>query len=203
MFGGFPRLPQSSLAGLEELEAVPPSSDARIPSSSVRRPAVPKFPVDELGVPQSMTTKSRVSRPMIEQTPTRRSSGTGRFSIFPQGGDHVEEDELCQSSPELPRLKPPLSIFSMPESVSQRPASQLSPAAFEIQQQTPSRKAPTVPLGLSRGQGIQETPVKASKTIDIRSGAVTQTLPSELEPVELDKSIYETLGWDDGVDELT
>ena len=199
MLGGLPRLPRSSLAEPEELEAVPPSSDARIPSSSVRRPAVPKFPNDEPRVPESVR---KPSRPMIEQTPTRRSSGSGRFSFIPHDGNLVEEDELCQSSPELPRLKPPLASFNLPGPILQRTASHLSPAALETHQQTPSKKLPPAPICAGRGRGIQETPVKASKTIDMHSGAVTKYPPSELEPVDMDKSIYESLGWDDEVDEL-
>ena len=200
MFGGSSRVPgRSSLVEQEELEAVPRSSDARIPSSSVLRPAVPKFSNDEPQVPESTR---KPSRPMIEQTPTRRSSGGGRFSFIPQGGDLVEEDVLCQSSPELNRLKSGLATFTLPGPVSQRSAPHFPPAAVEIAQQTPSRKVPPVPIGVGGGHGIQETPVKPPKTIDVRSGAVIVHLPSELEAVDMDKSIYESLGWDDEADEL-
>lgn len=199
VFGGYPRLPQSSLAELEDVEAVPPSSDLRIPSSSVRRPAVPRFPAEGPRVPPSIT---RPPRPSIEQTPSRRSSGNGRYSHIIHAGDLVEEDTLCQSSPELPRSKPPLTTLKSPRPILQRTASHFSPAAAEVHQQTPSRKAPVVPLGVERGQGVQETPIKASKMNDTLSGAVTQHLPSGLEPVETERSIYESLGWDDDIDEL-
>ena len=52
------------------------------------------------------------------------------------------------------------------------------------------------------GHGILETPVKASKIIDVHSGVGSQQPPLELEPVNASKSIYESLGWDDDVDEL-
>lgn len=199
VFGRPPRLPQSLLAEPEELEAVPPSSEVKVPSSSVRRPAVPKFSNGEPSVPQSVR---KPSRPMVERTPTRRLSGNGRFSFIPDGGDLVEEDELCQSSPELPRHKPSLATLNSLGLISQRTASHFPPAAHEFHQQAPSRKAPTVPVGVERGRGIQETPVKASRTIDICSGAVPQHLPFGSEPVDTDITIYESLGWDDEIDEL-
>lgn len=199
VFGRHSRFPQASRAEPEELEAVPPSSDLRIPSSSVRRPAVPRFPSEGPRLPLSITGPSQ---PSIEQTPSRRSAGNCRFSNILHASDLVEEYELCQSSPELLRSKPRLATLSSPGPISQRTASHFSPATAEIHQQTPFRKAPAVPLVVECGQGVQETPVKASKTIDIFSGAVTQHEPSGLEHVKMEKSIYECLGWDDDIDEL-
>ena len=193
VLGGRPRLPPSLLAESEGLEAVPPSSDAMVPLSSVRRPAVPRFPNGQPSIPRTLR---KLSRPMVEQTPTRRLSGNGRFSFIADGGDLVEENELCQSSPELPRHKPSLATLNSPGLISQRTAS------HKIHQQTPSRKASTIPVGLVGGRGIQDTPVKGSKMIDICSGAVTQHLSSGSEPVDTNKSIYESLGWDNELDEL-
>lgn len=198
VFGGLPRLTAANPAVTNEPDEIPPSSISRVPSSVQRYPALsvqdnePKLPR-----PYLQTT--------IEQTPTRGPSKQSKNSL---GAGLSNRPSSVFLTPSKPRRSP--------ATISQN---SLLPSPYAAQ--------PSLSKHLdaeSFGAGIQDTPHKLQNDVpekggtsdstdappplgvepDIRVDVLPTTIPSS-PPVleeESSRSLFETLGWDDYVDEL-
>lgn len=201
VFGRLPRLPAANPTISNEPDEIPPSSVSRVPSSVQRHPALSiKDNEPKLPRPYLQTT--------MEQTPTRGPSKQSKSSL---GAELRTRPSSVFLTPSKPRRSP--ATISEKSRISSPYAGQPSSSNH---------------LGAdNHGGGIQETPHKsqidvpekggASVSIDarpfsplsdlepdIRANVLSATIPSS-PPVleeESSKSLFETLGWDDYVDEL-
>lgn len=183
---------------------IPPSSDLRAPSSSIRS--------KDTALAHNIAPTASLRKPrfpsQVEQTPSRRSA---KLAWPPQfvGREVVEdEDELCRGSPELPRhrsehlpFKHPVPRIASAGSIHGTPSRKISSGALTESPRATNR----LPLH------IQGTPVKGARSIakERLHEKVPESQKLSLEGgAELEagkgagKSIYESLGWDDDDDEL-
>ena len=177
---------------------IPPSSDPRIPSSSIR----PSLLVDET----NKSTNRHFSWPVptLEQTPSRKAARADTTSLCDAIKADQDVDELSQASSELPTLVSQ-PLFTRPSAPGRRPSYTLPPLPTTAQV-TPSRKVATTGNHTQTGSSIQDTPVKGggkTPTVEKLLDNVPKNLQTPKTAVITQQSIYESLGWgDNDVDEL-
>ena len=199
VFGGVARLPTTYPHELQEPQLLPPSSELRIPSSSLRPRDVKGR--GGLATPISKSTATRFNKPVatIEQTPSRKISQLGAKSICTEVNVDQEEDELSQESPKLPVLPSELPTFGRPSAPHRTPSYDLPPLPATLPIDTSFAT-----FGKPR-QSIKSTPVKSKlMRIEESSPAATRRQVTTPSKVDTQQSIYESLGWDDDheIDEL-
>lgn len=202
VFGGLPRLPATTLTAAEEPDEIPPSSAFRVPSSIQRLPA-----------PQTNDKEPRLPRlyhqTTIEQTPTRGPSKQSKqlSSTGPSNGP---------SSIALTPSKPRRALDSIPQASRRTNTHAVQPSTLSPQEPgNRDSKALETPrkdqIGASEQDRssvpvviLSDTPPRHFSP-NVPGGAPAPTFPSS-PPVpepESSKSLFETLGWDDYVDELS
>ena len=189
----------------EQPEAIPSSSGPRIPSSSIK-PKV-RNGGDELSrsIPQPVFKYLGEPQPAVYQTPSRKRSHPAKTTLIHQDDSCREENRRNEESPELPILPSLLDSFKRPLASCRNPSYKLPSQQGNIQE-TPTRER--LPSGNddSLGQNLQDTPVKArpgsrGEGFPFPKPEDSNGLPYQ---VEVPKSIYESLGWDENdVDELS
>ena len=201
VFGGLPRLPAANPTITNEPDEIPPSSISRVPSSVQRHPALPiKDNEPKLPRPYLQTT--------IEQTPTR---GPSKQSKNPLGAEPKDRPYSVFVTPSKPRRSPAIisqqprlpSPYAAQPSSSIRLDAEVHGAAI---QDTPLKPQIDVPEkgGASNCTDARQVSPRSDVEPDIRANVLPTTIPSS-PPVleeESSRSLFETLGWDDYVDEL-
>ena len=201
VFGGLPRLPAANPTITNEPDEIPPSSISRVPSSVPRHPAPPiKDNEPKLPRPYLQTT--------IEQTPTR---GPSKQSKNPLGAEPKNKPYSVFLTPSKPRRSPAIisqqprlpSPYAAQPSSSNHLDAEVHGAAI---QETPLKPQIDVPekAGTSDSTGTRQFSPPSDFEPDIRVNVLPTIIPSSPPVLEEDssKSLFETLGWDDYVDEL-
>ena len=207
VFGGLPNLPVPSSGESEDPERVPPSSDPRIPSSSIR-PGLMRATGRSGSAVVQTTIKPLPPRFQltVERTPIRRqlmpsSSVLGGVENFEE-----HDDELSgPSPPELPVLNREKYPLKPPRPVPGRTPSYECAHLEGAVHETPTRSGLVDIITARLHQEIQDTPVKAgvTKRTEMSAGTAYQKPWSSPGAPDMGNSIYESLGWDDDdVDEL-
>ncbi|MCJ1382187.1 hypothetical protein MMC17_005299 [Xylographa soralifera] len=160
-----PRLPRSLhsvIAKQEDPDVIPPSSDPRVPSSSIKPPAQPAFTnassIHSLFPTQITTPSHRLSKLNTSLGPPHSTnhdedelsqSSTAMLAL--PLTHNADEDELSQPSPALPSLPRAQLPFKRPLPPRRMPSFE-SPACNRLSISTPSRKGP------ARSSLVAETP---------------------------------------------
>ena len=186
-FGALPRFPRADAsAPPEELEDIPPSSVSRISSSTKRAPFT-------LAKSSAQRSGNRFL-PGIEQTPTR---GLSKFSMLTNTSSAVITSVI-----EVPQLSPP-KPESEPASVSGEVlVSYRSYTSNTDVRETPTRGRTIYHVDRAEESGVEATPIKVQSNDKSLDNIQPADLPSSWEQ-EAGTSIYASLGWDDGIDELS
>lgn len=189
IFAGLPRMAASHFEPQAELEEIPPSSISPIPCSTT------KIFEQPASAGRTSTNRPQYLLASLNQTPTR---GSSRFTGRPTSSSAAMRSGNKMSQTPLP------SSYMRPQ---EAPAERDPPDA--LPRWLPNALAtPPKPLkGLDNAtpqtseHAVQATPVKgpaiAPKTVETSPEA--PPLPSSQEK---EVSIYASLGWDDGPDEL-
>jgi len=213
----------------EEPEMVPPSSDPRIPSSSIKPAALPELRLPEIHAPPSAKAVNLRPFSALDVTPSHRTSKLGKSSLgssLTLAADPFlddAEDELSGGSPALPAIPKSQLTFKRPLLPGRTPSFE-SPRASggKAVQETPSRKkAPPRRWAGTPGSRVEGTPVKGRSGVGVRGlnntpakprsslkagkgaeGKIEKSRDGEEAEAEKEVSIYQTLGWDDDVDDL-
>lgn len=184
LYPNLPRPQYSYLMEREEPELIPPSSDPRIPSSSIKPAALPELRLPDNLAPASANPTNLRAFPVLDTTPSHRPSKLGRSllsasrslaaDLDPDEAEAEAEDELSQGSPALPVIPKSQLTFRRPALPGRTPSFELSRAGGDkAVQETPSRKkAPAMiwggAVGTSRG-GVKGTPVKGEGELGVGS----------------------------------
>ncbi|MCJ1400190.1 hypothetical protein MMC11_003394 [Xylographa trunciseda] len=161
----YPRLSRPShslIVEHEEPDAIPPSSDPRIPSSSFKPSAVPaptntsslhSLFHNQITTPSHRLSKSSTSlRPTIPPSHDEDKPSQSSPAVLPPPTRHNDdEDELSQPSPAFPSLPRALAPFKRPLPPGRTPSFE-SPAHSRSSTHTPSRK------GAARSYVVADTP---------------------------------------------
>ena len=198
ILGGPPRLPATTLTTADdEPDEIPPSSTFRVPLS-IQRPPAPQTKEPRLPRPYLQTT--------IEQTPTRGplkhskqlpsiGSSNGPSSIFlTPSKPRRALQSISQASQRMSTHAVQPSTLSPQEPCNRDPKVLETPHKDQI---SPSEQdKSSVPVVI-----LSHTPFSPNVT----GGASAPTFPSSPPVIEGEssKSIFEALGWDDYVDELS
>jgi len=191
------RLPAISLTestGRQEPEIIPSTSDPYIPSSSVR----PSYDCMTSRKNISSTPRKSVQQDhrqsMVDQTPSRRASGLAKTTSLMEmvREEDGEEDDLCQSSPELPKLlkQPVFKRPTLPTALPETPVKRQKQMVF-----TPVRQMGEVSPSEKRQQAVPDTQIQITE-----EEKMVDELPESEDAAET--SIYQALGWDDDFDDL-
>lgn len=198
VFGGLPPLPAPTVTAAVEPEEIPPSSAFKVPNS------VQKHSVD-----QTERKEPRLPipclRPSIEQTPTRGPSKRSKSLLSIPHSNRPSSVLLTPSKPRRSVDQTPQPSRFANTSHSIREA--YTPASYEQGipdsdiQETPKRPQVSPPT-------LTQHPLDSSPRdpgLNTQANGRIPNIPSsppEMEE-ESSKSLYETLGWDDYVDELS
>ncbi|KAL8902342.1 MAG: hypothetical protein Q9192_000078 [Flavoplaca navasiana] len=162
---------------LKEVEEIPPSSCLHVPASTTK--LLPDL--------SNAAKPQRYWMPTIKQTPTRGPSKFAKLDNIPQPTRNAAESVMIGEPSVLETTGK--SEFSLP-------------SYFLDVQGTPSRRASTGPEESAPRSGIESTPVKPLRTVSANLGARNNNIACSPMPQGRDVSIYQSLGWDDDVDEL-
>ena len=193
----------------DESHPIPPSSDPRIPSSTIKPATLPdlQLPTPTANVNLTPSAERHLPFPKRPQlppslttTPSHRPSKLSKSRLGDTLSAPHDEDELAQPSPQLPFLAESQLNLKRPLLIG-RTSPFESPVSKSVHD-TPSRKRPprqwAAGVRMEQQSKVKDTPVKAKDR-----PAMDQHQPQVHEQgVVAEKSIYETLGWDDDVDEL-
>lgn len=182
LYPNLPRPQHSYLMEREEPALIPPSSDPRIPSSSIKPAALPELRLPDSLAPASANPTNLRAFPTLDVTPSHRPSKLGRSLLSDSrslaadlDSDEAEaEDELSRGSPALPVIPKSQLTFKRPLLPGRTPSFESSRAGGDkAVQETPSRKkAPPTrwggAVGTPRG-GVKGTPVKGQGELGVGS----------------------------------
>ncbi|KAL8859416.1 MAG: hypothetical protein Q9178_004094 [Gyalolechia marmorata] len=180
---------QKSTVISEEVEEIPPSSCIRVPASSIK----------PLPDPQAKTNSTRARECLmstVEQTPTRGPSKLSRSNIRFSANTNPRKQVIMATPSSAMAAGRLISVLN----TSGKAAYQL-PATHLGVEETPSRRSSTGPKGGLPRSSIEDSPVAPLKTVSANVIGTSTSLTSSPIP-KGDVSIYESLGWDDDVDEL-
>ena len=177
---------QKSTVISEEMEEIPPSSCIRVPASSIK----------PLPDPQATTRARGCLMSTVEQTPTRGPSKLSKSNIR-FSANAISRKQVIMATPS--------SATAAGQSISvldtSRKAAYQLPATRLGVEETPSKRSSTGLKGGLPWSSIGNSPVAPLKTVSANVVGTSTSLTSSPIP-KGDVSIYESLGWDDGVDEL-
>ena len=204
VFGGLPRLPGPTVSTAAEPDGIPPSSTLKVPSSVPRHSIV-----------QAENTEPRLPmthvRPTIEQTPTRGPSKHGKSLI---GTTHSNGPSSVFFTPSKPRrsldsmLQPSRRINMHSYAMQTRPSASHEEGYSEPAiQETPQKRS----VGAAEPSRSFDSTAPLLDTSPPNVGPNTQehgvlpNMPSSPPVLEEASSntLYETLGWDDYIDEIS
>ena len=202
-----PPLPTNHNTQPQELDLIPPSSDPRIPSSSIKPATHPS-----LGSSSTVPTSFTIY-PSVEQTPSRKPSKLAQSSLNASMFPDQDQDELSVPSPDLPPLKNKvMNAFKRPLAPGRTPSAE-SLKALRPVTNTPSRTTQMRFKGLDSRGLVPGTPAKGRpnarvdvEDAEMRLASTRAVGPADdaVDGVELGGgSIYDALGWNDTeVDDL-
>ena len=176
MFGGLQRLPNVPVEAMPELEEIPPSSGGQDRSwNTHKRKDSVNCQHTPSAIEQTPTRAlSRPAKPLCNQeSRTAEGSEVGRVRI-PALGRTVSVEALVPTTTNVINMQPPATTTLPPSSNLER----------ENQQEL--------------GQAIQQTPIKSVRSLYKRNERITSSPGVD----EKTMSIYDSLGWNDDVDEL-
>ncbi|KAL8854590.1 MAG: hypothetical protein Q9221_000625 [Calogaya cf. arnoldii] len=166
---------QKSAVIPEDVE-IAPSSCIRVPASSIQAKS-------------NSTEPWKYLKPTVEQTPTRGPSKLARLNNRVNATPNAAKSAMT--------AEPQLSVLD----TSRKHEYQLPSYRLNVQG-TPSRRSSTGFKGSVPRSGIENTPVKSSENVSANLAAISSEITSSPMPQGGNVSIYESLGWDDDVDEL-
>ncbi|KAL8771184.1 MAG: hypothetical protein Q9209_003355 [Squamulea sp. 1 TL-2023] len=182
--------PQKSMVIEEDLDEIPPSSCIRVPGSLIK-------PWGELQMTGSSTRPPVHLMPTVEQTPTRGPCKFFRSNTMPNAIQHSAK----QASTTTPSSATVAGHSSSIPDTGRRPVEKLRSSHLGVHG-TPSKTTSTGTRGNLPRSGIEDTPTKQLKPVSANAVATSSKITSSPIPKGGDVSIYESLGWDDDVDEL-
>ncbi|KAL8782499.1 MAG: hypothetical protein Q9213_005338 [Squamulea squamosa] len=181
---------QKSVVVEEDLDEIPPSSCIRVPGSSVK-------PWGELQTTSSATRPAVHLMPTVEQTPSRGSCKFFRSNTMPNTIRHSAKQTITTTTSSAMVAGHSSSLpDTSRRSVEKIPSSHLGDHG------TPSKATSTSTNGNLLRSGIESTPMKQLKPVSANVVATRTRITSSPIPKGGDVSIYESLGWNDDVDEL-
>ncbi|KAL8674558.1 MAG: hypothetical protein Q9168_001076 [Polycauliona sp. 1 TL-2023] len=168
----------------EDVEEIPPSSCLRVPASTTKL-------LPDLQAAINPAEPRRYPMPSVEQTPTRGPSKFSRLNTIPNARPSTAE----QAAAAEPKISSPDG--------GQPHAYQLTSSRLDIQG-TPSRRPSTARKGNLPCSGIESTPVKPLGMVSANSNSAASgnMMTSSAFPKGEGASIYQSLGWDDDVDDF-
>ncbi|KAL8910786.1 MAG: hypothetical protein Q9171_003965 [Xanthocarpia ochracea] len=180
---------QKSTVIPEEVEEIPPSSCIRVPASSIK----------PLPDPQAKTNSTRARECLmstVEQTPTRGPSKLSKSNIRFSANENFRKQLIMATPSSATATGQSISVLD----TSGKAAYQLPATRLGVEE-TPSRRSSTGPKGGLPRSSIEDSPVAPLKTVSANVVGTSTSFTSSRIP-KGDVSIYESLGWDDDVDEL-
>ena len=163
---------------LSEVEGIPPFSCLNVPASATK--LLPGL--------SNAANPRKYWMPTVEQTPTRGPSKVAKMDNIPQPSQNAAESQITGEPSILDTSQK--SEYSVP-------------LYHSDVQGTPSRRAMAGLKGSVPWSCIESTPVKPLRTVSANLGAMNDSIPYSPIPQGGDVSIYQNLGWDNDVDELT
>ncbi|MCJ1475900.1 hypothetical protein MMC13_004564 [Lambiella insularis] len=214
-------------------EAIAPSSDPRIPSSSFKTHAVSHDPsIGDASVSRHNSSAPCRFSTFVDATPSHRPSKFARSVSAHRGTAYHDKDELSQASPALPTLagtqqplKPsqpfsrisslesPLRRYTPADTPSRRSLRQISLGIVASIPTSNNRKSPKkrhitiVSKGSTPGTILPGSDANAEQAPHSSLEAKPFLQNTQMEAIDMEKirntSIYEALGWENEIDELT
>ncbi|KAL8803568.1 MAG: hypothetical protein Q9200_006149 [Gallowayella weberi] len=173
----------------EEAEEIPLSSCTRVPASVVKTPAGV-----QVGRGSAMSRRGLMGT--IEQTPTRRPSKLSRTNGMRKANLDTAEQAIAATPSSVRTARHPASVLES----SQTTADQPLPESFGVRG-TLARKASTGLETRPAWPAVEGGPVKPLGSVSANVAGMSKNMTSS--PIQkADPSIYQSLGWDDDVDEL-
>ncbi|KAL8799769.1 MAG: hypothetical protein Q9182_005635 [Xanthomendoza sp. 2 TL-2023] len=173
----------------EEEEEIPLSSCTRVPASIVKPSAG-----SQVGRDSAMSRKRLM--PTVEQTPTRRPSKLPRANGTRNANLDTVEEGIATTPSSVATARHPASVLESNQTTADQPLPENSGV-----RETPVRKAST---GLKTGPAwpaVESCPVKPLGSVSANMAGMSKNMTNS--PIsKADVSIYQSLGWDDDVDEL-